>query len=169
MYTKKIEIKYYFLTFDSYYKLNICHKNEYNLKFMFIQERYFSNKHKFQWGVLFILTQSNITHLWGMESTRLSRTNWRILIHCYRRKLFSCLIVYGRDKRLTFLLRLGRKCSVGFISGEYTGQTIRRIPLLIAKLFTEYDVTSSYHPWEGIHPNCSTVRDNNKSEHLISE
>ncbi|GFU89425.1 uncharacterized protein TNCV_1673711 [Trichonephila clavipes] len=64
-----------------------------------------------------------------MESMRLLITSWGILSHSSRRALSSSLRVCGGTWRpATHLPRASQTCSIGFLSGEHAGHSIRTIP-----------------------------------------
>ncbi|GFY28094.1 hypothetical protein TNCV_4394281 [Trichonephila clavipes] len=64
-----------------------------------------------------------------MESMRLLITSWGILSHSSRRALSSSWRVYGGGWRpATRLYRAFQTCSIGFMSGEHAGHSIRTIP-----------------------------------------
>ncbi|GBN42474.1 hypothetical protein AVEN_32437-1 [Araneus ventricosus] len=49
--------------------------------------------------------------------------------HSCRRELYNCGIISVDDKRSAILLpRMSQTCSIGLLSGEYAGHSIRRIP-----------------------------------------
>ncbi|GFV66747.1 hypothetical protein TNCV_3624321 [Trichonephila clavipes] len=56
-------------------------------------------------------------------------TSWGILSHSSRRDLSSSWRVCGGGWRpVTHLLRASQTCSIGFMSGEHAGHSIRTIP-----------------------------------------
>ncbi|GFX26068.1 uncharacterized protein TNCV_2274081 [Trichonephila clavipes] len=64
-----------------------------------------------------------------MESMRLLITSWGILSHSSRRAFSSSCRVCGCDWRpATRLSRASQTCSIGFMSGEHAGHSIRTIP-----------------------------------------
>ncbi|GFX44534.1 uncharacterized protein TNCV_4713601 [Trichonephila clavipes] len=64
-----------------------------------------------------------------MESMRLLITSWGILSHSSRRALYRSWRVCGGGWRpATRLPRAFQTCSIGFMSGEYAGHSIRTIP-----------------------------------------
>ncbi|GFX72496.1 hypothetical protein TNCV_4060931 [Trichonephila clavipes] len=64
-----------------------------------------------------------------MDSMRLLITSWGILSHSSRRALSSSWRVCGGGWRsATRLPRASQTCSIGFMSGEHAGHSIRRIP-----------------------------------------
>ncbi|GFW85693.1 hypothetical protein TNCV_853431 [Trichonephila clavipes] len=64
-----------------------------------------------------------------MESMRLLITSWGILSHSSRRSLSSSWRVCGGGwQPATRLLRASQACSIGFMSGEHAGHSIRTIP-----------------------------------------
>ncbi|GBN02168.1 hypothetical protein AVEN_119683-1 [Araneus ventricosus] len=71
-----------------------------------------------------------------MESMRLSMRDWGIYSLPLLYKIaFQLRIVSGGDKGpATLLLRISQTCSIGFMSEEYAGQSIRRIPSTKTKL-----------------------------------
>ncbi|GFV49899.1 uncharacterized protein TNCV_1391811 [Trichonephila clavipes] len=64
-----------------------------------------------------------------MESMRLLITSWGVLSHSSRRALSSSWIVCrGGWRPATRLPRAPQTCSIGFMSGEHAGHSIRTIP-----------------------------------------
>ncbi|GFX71685.1 uncharacterized protein TNCV_4131311 [Trichonephila clavipes] len=64
-----------------------------------------------------------------MDSMRLLTTSWCILSHSSRRALSSSWRVCGGGWRpATRLPRASQTCSIGFMSGEHAGHSIRTIP-----------------------------------------
>ncbi|GFV85020.1 hypothetical protein TNCV_3319591 [Trichonephila clavipes] len=64
-----------------------------------------------------------------MESMRLLITSWGILSHSSRRALSSSWRVCGGGWQPAARLHRGSQtCSIGFMSGEHAGQSIRTIP-----------------------------------------
>ncbi|GFY27742.1 hypothetical protein TNCV_242081 [Trichonephila clavipes] len=64
-----------------------------------------------------------------MDSMTLLITSWDILSHSSRRALYSSWRVCGGGWRpATRLPRASQTCSIGSISGEHAGHSIRTIP-----------------------------------------
>ncbi|GFW42300.1 hypothetical protein TNCV_1207531 [Trichonephila clavipes] len=64
-----------------------------------------------------------------MESMRLLITSWGILSHSSRRALSSSWrVCVGGWRPATRLPRASQTCSIGFMSGELAGHSIRTIP-----------------------------------------
>ncbi|GFU30608.1 hypothetical protein TNCV_2615031 [Trichonephila clavipes] len=64
-----------------------------------------------------------------MESMRLLITSWGILSHSSRRAPSISWIIYGGGWRpATHLPTASQTCSIGFMSGELAGHSIRTIP-----------------------------------------
>ncbi|GFU68744.1 uncharacterized protein TNCV_4400221 [Trichonephila clavipes] len=75
-----------------------------------------------------------------MESMRLLITSWGILSHSSRRALTRSWRVCGGGWRpATHLHRASQTCSVGFMSEEHAGHTIRTIPSLKRKSSTRFE------------------------------
>ncbi|GFX27335.1 hypothetical protein TNCV_3341471 [Trichonephila clavipes] len=64
-----------------------------------------------------------------MESMRLLITSWGILSHSSRRALSSSWrVCVGGWRPAICLPRVSQTCSIGFMSGEHAGYSIRTIP-----------------------------------------
>ncbi|GFW59574.1 uncharacterized protein TNCV_3222251 [Trichonephila clavipes] len=72
-----------------------------------------------------------------MESMRLLITSWGILSHSSGRALSSyCRVCGGGWRPATRLPRASQTCSIGFMSREHAGHSIRTIPSSKRKSFT---------------------------------
>ncbi|GFW31649.1 uncharacterized protein TNCV_4683221 [Trichonephila clavipes] len=105
-----------------------------------------------------------------MESMKLLITSWGILSHSSRRALSSSWRVCGGGWwPATRLPRASQTCSIGFMSGELAGHSIRTIPSSKRKSSTRLarcDLQLS--SIKIVISDCCSVRDYNRSEDLIT-
>ncbi|GFX02685.1 uncharacterized protein TNCV_2011291 [Trichonephila clavipes] len=106
-----------------------------------------------------------------MKSIRLLITSWGILSHSSRRALYSSWRVCGGGWRpATRLPRASQTCSIGFMSGEHDGHSIRTIPSSKRKSSTRLarcGLQLSSIKMKSSPIAAASVRDYNRSEDLI--